>query len=113
MDSKPEFEKFVQILLVNHGFEVRSSQVIRGKCIGHEVDVVAKKDDVTYFEARHHSNYHTPTGLDESRKARAVLEDIAEGFLLGKSTLEIDRAMTVTNTRYSEHAKRYGECRNI
>lgn len=114
MNSKPEFEKFVQILLVHHGFEVGPSQVIRGKCIGHEVDAVAKKDGVTYFvEAKHHSNYHTPTGLDESRIARAVLEDVAEGFLLGKSTLEIDRAMIVTNTRYSEHAKRYGKCRNI
>jgi HJR/Mrr/RecB family endonuclease len=114
MNSKPEFEKFVQILLVHHGFEVGPSQVIKGKCIGHEVDAVAKKDGVTYFvEAKHHSNYHTPTGLDESRIARAVLEDVAEGFLLGKSTLEIDRAMIVTNTRYSEHAKRYGKCRNI
>ena len=114
MNSKPEFENFVQILLVHHGFEVGPSQVIRGKCIGHEVDAVAKKDGVIYFvEAKHHSNYHTPTGLDESRIARAVLEDVSEGFLLGRSTLRIDRAMIVTNTRYSEHAKRYGKCRNI
>ena len=114
MNSKPEFEKFVQILLIHHGFEVGPSQVIRGKCIGHEVDAVAKKDGVAYFvEAKHHSNYHTPTGLDESRIARAVLEDAAEGFLRGKSNLKIDRAMIVTNTRYSEHAKRYGKCRNI
>jgi hypothetical protein len=96
------------------GFEVGPSQVVRGKCKGHEVDAVAKKDGVTYLiEAKHHSNYHTPTGLDESRIARAVLEDVAEGFLLGKSNLKIDQAMIVTNTRYSEHAKRYGSCRNI
>ena len=114
MNSKPEFEKFVQILLIHHGFEVGPSQIIKGKCIGHEVDAVAKKDGVAYFvEAKHHSNYHTPTGLDESRIARAVLEDAAEGFLRGKSNLKIDRAMIVTNTRYSEHAKRYGKCRNI
>jgi HJR/Mrr/RecB family endonuclease len=114
MNSKPEFEKFVQLLLAHHGFETGPSQIIIGKCIGHEVDAVAKKDGVTYFvEAKHHSNYHTPTGLDESRIARAVLEDVAESFLLGKSTLKIDRAMIVTNTRYSEHAKRYGKCRNI
>jgi HJR/Mrr/RecB family endonuclease len=114
MNSKPEFEKFVQILLIHHGFEVGPSQIIKGKCIGHEVDAVAKKDGITYFvEAKHHSNYHTPTGLDESRIARAVLEDAAEGFLRGKSNLKIDRAMIVTNTRYSEHAKRYGKCRNI
>lgn len=114
MGSKPEFEKFVQILLAHHGFEVSPNQIIRGKCVGHEVDAVARKDGVTFFvEAKHHSNYHTPTGLDESRIARAVLEDVTEGFTLGKSNLKIDRAMIVTNTRYSEHARRYGKCRNI
>lgn len=114
MSSKPEFEKFVQILLAHHGFEVSPNQIIRGKCVGHEVDAIARKDGVTYFvESKHHSNYHTPTGLDESRIARAVLEDVTEGFVLGKSDLKIDRAMIVTNTRYSEHARRYGKCRNI
>jgi hypothetical protein len=114
MSSKPEFEKFVQILLAHHGFEVSPNQIIRGKCVGHEVDAIARKDGVTYFvESKHHSNYHTPTGLDESRIARAVLEDVTEGFVLGKSDLKIDRAMIVTNTRYSEHARRYGKCRNV
>jgi len=114
MSSKPEFEKFVQILLAQHGFEVGPNQIVRGKCVGHEVDGIATKDGVTYFvESKHHSNYHTPTGLDESRIARAVLEDVTEGFVLGKSDLKIDRAMIVTNTRYTEHARRYGKCRNI
>jgi hypothetical protein len=114
MNSKPEFERFVQTLLAHHGFDVSPNQILRGKCVGHEVDAVASKDGVTFFvEAKHHSNYHTPTGLDESRIARAVLEDVTEGFEIGKSDLKIDRAMIVTNTRYSEHARRYGKCRNI
>jgi len=114
MDSKPEFERFVQVLLAHHGFEVTPNQIIKGRCVGHEVDAIARKDGVTYFvEAKHHSNYHTPTGLDESRIARAVLEDVTEGFELGKNELQIDRAMIVTNTRYSEHARRYGRCRDI
>ena len=114
MDSKPEFERFVQVLLAHHGFEVTPNQIIKGRCVGHEVDAVARKEGLTYFvEAKHHSNYHTPTGLDESRIARAVLEDVTEGFELGKNDLQIDRAMIVTNTRYSEHARRYGRCRDI
>ena len=114
MDSKPEFENFVQILLAHNGFEVTPNRLITGRCIEHEVDAIAKKDGLTYFvEAKHHINYHTPTGLDESRIARAILEDVTEGFELGKSSLRIDRAMIVTNTRYSEHARRYGRCRNI
>jgi hypothetical protein len=114
MDSKPEFERFVQVLLAHHGFEVTPNQIIKGRCVGHEVDAIARKEGVTYFvEAKHHSNYHTPTGLDQSRIARAVLEDVTEGFELGKNDLQIDRAMIVTNTRYAEHARRYGRCRDI
>jgi hypothetical protein len=114
MDSKPEFETFVQVLLAHNGFEVTPNRLVTGRCVTHEVDAIARKDGVTYFvEAKHHVNYHTPTGLDESRIARAVLEDVTEGFERGRSSLKIDRAMIVTNTRYSEHAKRYGKCRNI
>lgn len=81
MSSKPEFEVFVQALLVRNGFEVTTNRLLIGKCVEHEVDAIARKNGVTYFvEAKHHSRYHTPTGLDESRIARAVLEDVIEGF---------------------------------
>jgi hypothetical protein len=114
LQSKPDFERFVQITLGENGYKVSSNQIIRGRCVEHEVDAIASKDDVTYFvEAKHHYNYHTPTGLDESRIARAVLEDVIEGRELGLNNLEIHRAMIVTNTKFSEHAKQYGECRGI
>jgi hypothetical protein len=114
MSSKPEFELFVQVLLMHNGFEVRPNQILRGKCVEHEVDAIARKDGVTFFvEAKHHLSYHALTGLDESRIARAVLEDVNEGFMLGITDLKIDRAMIVTNTRYSDQAIVYGNCRDI
>ncbi len=114
MISKPEFEMFVQILLSFNGYAVSSNQLLQGKCVRHEVDGLARKDGVTFFvEAKHHYHYHTPTGLDESRIARAVLEDVTEGYELGKNNLKIERAMLVTNTRFSEQAILYGNCRNI
>jgi len=114
MNPKPEFECYVQLVLRENGYEVTPSQLIRGRCVEHEVDAIARKDDLTYFvEVKHHYNYHTPTGLDESRIARAVLEDVTEGYELELNNLRIDRAMIVCNTKYSDHAKRYGECRGI
>jgi Holliday junction resolvase-like predicted endonuclease len=114
MSSKPEFEVFVRAILARNGFEVSPNRLLIGKCVEHEVDAIARKNGFTYFvEAKHHSNYHTPTGLDESRIARAVLEDAVEGFAVGKSDLKIDGAVIVTNTRYSDEATQYGKCRNI
>lgn len=112
--SKQHFERFVQIMLGENGYKVFSNQIIRGRCVEHEVDAIASKDGVTYFvEAKHHQNYYIPTGLDESRIARAVLEDVIEGREFGLNNLAIERAMIVTNTKFSEHAKQHGECRGI
>ena len=114
MDSKPEFEMFVRALLEHSGFEVSPNQILIGKCVEHEVDAIARRKGATFFvEAKHHVGYHTLTGLDESRIARAILEDVNEGYLVGKSNVKIDGAIIVTNTRYSEHARRYGECIDI
>lgn len=114
MKPKPDFERFVQILLREHGYRVSPNQIITGKCTEHEVDAVATKDGETYIvEVKHHFKYHTPTGLDVSRIARAVFEDVTEGFKLGLNSLRIDNAMIVCNTKLSEHAKRYAKCRGI
>jgi Holliday junction resolvase-like predicted endonuclease len=114
MDPKPEFEMFIQLLLANTGFDVIPNQVLRGKCGEHEVDGIARKDGVTYFvEVKHHFSYHALTGLDESRIAWAVLEDVTNAFTLGLTDQKIDRAVIVTNTRYSDHAIQYGKCKNL
>lgn len=114
MEPKPEFELFIQVLLEQTGFEVTPNQILRGKCGEHEVDGIARKDGVTYFvEVKHHFNYHALTGLDESRIAWAVLEDVSDAFISGLTDLKIDRAVIVTNTKYSDHAIRYGKCKNI
>jgi len=114
MSSKPEFENFVQLLLANNGFDVKPNQMLVGKCVEHEVDALAAKDGIAYFvEAKHHYSYHSLTGLDESRIARAVLEDVTEAYRLGLSKLRVDNALIVTNTKYSEQATRYAKCRGI
>jgi hypothetical protein len=114
MEPKPEFEVFVRVLLTHSGFQVKPNVILRGLCGEHEVDALATKDGLTYLvEAKHHSNYHALTGLDESRIARAIIEDVTDGYKNGATEIKIDRAMIVNNTRYSEHAVKYGRCRGI
>jgi len=114
INPAPEFEQFVRLLLSEYGYQVTPNQIIRGKCVEHEIDAVAKKNGKTYLvEVKHHYKYHTPTSLDVSRISRAVFEDVAEGHELGLNDLEIDYAMIVCNTKLSEHAKRYADCKGI
>ena len=112
--SAPDFELFIQLLLSEHGYEVTPNQIVKGRCMEHEVDAVARKNGKTCIvEVKHHYKYHTPTSLDVSRISRAVLEDVTEAYELGLNNLKIDYAMIVCNTKLSEHAKRYADCRGI
>ncbi len=114
MEPKPEFEVFIQTVLAHSGFVVQSNTILRGLCGEHEADAIATKNGSTYFvEAKHHFNYHALTGLDETRIARAILEDVTEGYQHGITKIKIDKAVIVTNTKYSLHALTYGGCRGI
>ena len=110
----PDFENFIQLLLSKYGYEVTPNQIIRGRCVEHEVDAISKKNNKTCIvEIKHHYKYHTPTSLDVSRISRAVYEDLVEGHELGLNNLKLDYALIVCNTKLSEHAKRYSNCRGI
>lgn len=114
LKPKPDFERFIQILLREQGYRVTPNQIVRGRCVEHEVDAIARKHGQTFIvEVKHHLKFHTRTGLDESRIAWAILEDVNEGFEVGLNNLKIDKAMIVTNTKFSEQAKRYSECKGI
>jgi hypothetical protein len=114
LNPAPDFERFIQILLSEHGYEVTPNQIIQGRCVEHEVDAVARKNGKTCIvEVKHHYKYHTPTSLDVSRISRAVFEDVTEAYELGLNNLKIDYALIVCNTKLSEHAKRYADCRGI
>lgn len=112
--SQPDFEQFVRLILQEQGYTVTSNQVIRGKCVEHEIDGVARKGDETLMvEIKHHYNHHTYTGLDPSRIAWATLEDLTEGYKLGLNSENFTGAMIVCNTKFSRHAKQYAECRGL
>lgn len=111
---KPDFELFVQALLRGQGYDVMPSQIVRGRCVEHEVDAIAKREGRSFIvEAKHHFEYHSLTGLDIPRIARATVEDVRDAFRDGLTTLNIDSAIVVCNTKYSQHALRYSECRGI
>lgn len=102
------------MLLEAHGYTVSCNQIVRGRCVEHEVDAVATKGNKTYLvEIKHHSNHHIYTGLDVPRIARANLEDLTEGYNLGLHTIDFSEVLVVCNTKFSEHASQYAKCRGI
>ncbi len=111
---KPDFELFVQMLLREIGYDVIPNQIVRGACIEHEVDAIAKKNGKNIFvEIKHHIQPHTYTGVDVCLETQARLEDLKEGYKMGKTEINFDHALIVCNTKFSEHAKQYAAYKKI
>ncbi|MGC8812389.1 MAG: restriction endonuclease [Candidatus Aenigmatarchaeota archaeon] len=111
---KPDFERFVQLLLEEYGYEIMPNQIIQGYCVDHEIDAVAKKGDQTILvEIKHHYNHHAYTGKDVFLEAQAILEDLVEGRKTAKNSVDFNKILVVCNTKFSDHAKKYAFCKGI
>jgi hypothetical protein len=111
---KPDFELYVRMLLREYGYKVKPNSMVPGRCIDHEVDATAEKDgDVFYVEVKHHFKAHTFTPLGVFLEAWATFEDIIDGYRMGRHKTRYNRALVVTNTKLSDYARRYAECKKI
>ncbi|MBE8538531.1 restriction endonuclease [Geoglobus acetivorans] len=98
-----EFEKFVARLLEEHGYKTSTNQMVRGKCVEHEIDIIAEKDGTRYLVECKFHNIPIYTGLKEVMYTYARFLDIDE----------FDGVWLFTNTKFSDEAKKYGKCRGV
>ncbi len=114
MRSKPDFERFIGLLLESEGYNVRQNLILNGKCVEHEIDAIAiKGSEIVYVEVKHHVNPHTPTGLDVFLRVYSTYLDLMEGYRLGLQPYKFTSILVVCNTKISAHARRYAECMKI
>lgn len=114
MRPKPDFEKFVALILEHAGYKTVTNKILQGRCIDHEIDVIAaKENDTLYVEVKHHTQFHTFTGLDTFFEVNSAFEDLVDGFASKAHKYDFTRPMLVLNTKISEHARKYSACRGI
>ncbi|MFH2019408.1 MAG: restriction endonuclease [bacterium] len=102
------FEQYVAALLSKEGYLTTTNQIIKGKCVSHEVDVVASKNGVTYYiEAKFHSSPSQRTDVRVPLYIYARYLDLSE-HQPGKTEPWI-----ITSTRFSSDALSFAQCRNI
>lgn len=118
MRSKPDFEKFIGLLLKEQGYRIKTNQFVEGECIIHEIDAIAtrgkgKNKEVMYVEVKHHSRSHTYTGVEVALETYARFLDMQAGYTIGKNKIGFTRAMILCNTKMSDHAERYAQHKGI
>ncbi len=103
------FEKFIAQLFTAMGYQTQTQQIIQGKCVNHEVDVVAQKDNQKILiECKFHNRPGTKTEIKDALYTQARFEDINE---VGSN--KYTQIWLVTNTKLTTQAIQYGRCQNM
>ncbi|MBX4199229.1 restriction endonuclease [Candidatus Parcubacteria bacterium] len=109
------FEKLVAEIYKERGYEAVVDQVVMGKCVPHEVDVVAWNDDeLIMMEAKYHNEQGTKSDLKVILGVKARWDDLKHGeFDYGNKTRKLTRGVLITNTKFSSTAIQYGKCEDL
>lgn len=108
------FEKFLAQLFKSKGFETQNDQMMQGRCVTHEVDLVAwNHAKLVMVEAKFHNRVNEKSDLKVALYVKARFDDLSENqFDYGKRRL-LDEGWLVTNTKFTENAIVYGECAGL
>ena len=109
------FEKFASALLSYQGYRTETDVIVEGKCVQHEVDVVAVKDHKKIMvECKFHHDQGTKSDVKVPMYIHSRFDDIRKA--LARKPAEADRSFEgwlITNTRFTEDAIRFGRCTGL
>jgi hypothetical protein len=106
------FEEFVSALLVADGYTTQVGLTLPGVCVTHEVDVLAGKDGAfTPVECKFHNEPGLPCNVKVPLYIHARFNDIRAHWSAHHSPqTQLLPGWVVTNTRFTDDAKQYGQC---
>lgn len=109
------FERFIGRILAHDGYTVQVGVTVQGRCVGHEVDVVADKDSQHYLvECKYHNTPGRICDVKVPLYIHARFLDVAEQWRLnpGNGARHL-QGWLVTNTRFTSDALQYGQCAGL
>ncbi len=98
------FEDFLGRLLTAFGYQTSVRNIMQGKCITHEVDVVAQKNsEKIMIEAKYHNLAGAKTNVHVALYTKARFNDLIERN-------NLNQAWLITNTKITQDAIAYSLC---
>src|SRR5690554_5121703 len=100
------FEKFIAAILHYSGYTVEVGQILQGKCVTHEVDIVGQKDNqYIVVECKFHGDSGRKCDVKTPLYIHSRYRDIFN-FYVGNTGEEApNKGWVVTNTRFSTDAR--------
>lgn len=108
-----DFEKFTMLLFREYGHKARLPEILQGKCISHEIDVMVEKDGVRgVVECKLRKDVGVYINIKETLAAWARFIDLRDGGRVGNCE-KIDNIWMVTNSRFSTDSLIFGKCKKM
>lgn len=105
------FEKFIAELYKRKGFTTLLDQTVQGRCVDHEMDVVAwNADKLIMVEAKYHHELAYKSDVKAVLYLKSRFDDLREGSYRFGGKTRLDEGLLVTNTKFTEKAISYAEC---
>lgn len=108
------FERFVSAVLYYSGYKTEIGRIIQGSCVSHEIDVLAYKNNSAIMTE---CKFHSEQGLNCNVKIPLYIysryKDVEKHWNSSKNKPPLKQGWVVTNTRFTQDAKQYGECSGL
>jgi len=105
------FETFLAHMFKSLGYSAQTRQVLAGRCVTHEVDVVGRRgNDHIIVEAKFHNSAGFKTDVKVALYVKARFDDILAG---PARKPHLHKAWLVTNTKFTTQAIKYAECAGL
>jgi hypothetical protein len=105
------FETFIGELLKGRGYQTELRRIVQGRCIKHEIDVIAirgpplsPKITKSIVECKFHNSPHIKCNIQSALYTWARFLDI------NQANSEFDNCWLVTNTKFSGDVIQYADC---
>ncbi len=108
------FEQLVSEVLNTQGFRTEVGVTVLGKCVTHEIDVVAAKENTQYFiECKFHNTTGTKTDIQVALYTYARFLDVKSAMEQTHGQEKNYLPWLVTNTKVTSEVFDYGDCNNL
>lgn len=104
------FEDFLAEIYKKLGYTAKTRVIVQGRCVEHELDVVAEKgEERIAAEVKFHNNSGIKSDLKVALYVHARFEDIAAGSGRNGPTDYTERLL-ITNTEFTKQVEEYAAC---
>ncbi|SDH32730.1 ATP cone domain-containing protein [Winogradskyella thalassocola] len=106
------FEHFVSAVLNYSGYKTEVGKILQGKCVSHEIDVIAHKNtESTLIECKFHSEQGLNCNVKIPLYINSRYQDVKVNWdKNSKDNAKLTQGWVVTNTRFTKDALQYGSC---